>query len=145
MEVVTFEEGIRFGSDGNAERFFTRGWASPQDNPTLTWTVAHVAALSFRVPSTRSSVRVEVQCLPFLGNGAVQHQEGTLYINGLWFGFIKSSSPELHTFELPRDALAARGNLLSVVIPTAISPAGLGISEDTRLLGFAFETISFKA
>ncbi|MFO1151918.1 MAG: hypothetical protein U1E62_26365 [Alsobacter sp.] len=144
MELLSFQDGISFGTQGNASSYFLRGWASPQDHEILTWTVERVAQLQFRAPGGRGPTGCTVRVLPFLGNGAIPFQDANFYLNGLWFGFTRCTELGDVSFALPRDVFNPRQNILSVVIPTAASPASLGQSEDTRVLGLAFASIKFS-
>ena len=143
MEELSFDDGITFGTQGNAASYFLTGWASPQDHEILTWTVAPVAQLQFRTPGGPGPTNVTIRTLPFLGNGAIPFQDAQFYLNGLWFGFARCTGLGETSFALPRDIFNPRQNVLSIVVPTAASPASLGQSEDTRILGLAFASIKF--
>src|SRR4051794_18072095 len=103
MELLSFDDGISFGTQGNASSYFLTGWASPQDHEVLTWTVAPVAQLQFRSPGGRGPSSVSVRMLPFLANGAIAFQEAQFYLNGLWFGFVRCAELGETRFTLPRD------------------------------------------
>lgn len=144
MEMLRFSEGITFGARGNFSRFEPKGWGSPTDSPTLTWTTAYVSQLRFTVQPPRARQCVHVTLTPFLGDGKLQRQDVNFYMNGLWFGYMRVKERMVGEFLLLREMFSSRENLLSISIPEAASPVELGLGADQRLLGFAFEQITFQ-
>jgi hypothetical protein len=77
--------------------------------------------------------------------GKVENQQLFIFINGLFQGFHLFRDRETKAFPITRSAISSRSTLLSFVLPAAITPHSVGLSDDLRSLGLAFFSITFKS
>ena len=69
-------------------------------------------------------------------------QDLTVYLNGLWIGFIRAERPIALIARFPAAYLVHRENLLTFVMPNAACPREIGVGPDARRIGFAFQEIA---
>jgi hypothetical protein len=137
MQLLNFVTGIDFGAQGNLSEFSPSGF-SAQPDATSTWTEGPTAEILFRVPPLRNNVRFAIEAFPFLGDGALTQQQCWVFFNGLFTHFEHIRIPGELVFTVSRDLFNPRVNRLSFVLPDAVSPSDLGLTDDLRRLGLAF-------
>ena len=62
-------------------------------------------------------------------------QNAFIFMGGLFVGFFSSKGHAIRSFPITQGGISGRNTRLSIVIPTAVCPASLLISEDERELG----------
>jgi hypothetical protein len=148
---VTFEPAlldpagtvIDCSKNGNLDRFSLFGFASDGE---ASWTTVPEAGLQFRSPPVTRDVAFSILASPFApATVGIHHQPMHLYVNGRKVGSYTLSSEASITAKIP----SAIWNLRPVVtivfhLPSAISPAKLGLSGDHRILGWSIRSMSFK-
>jgi hypothetical protein len=109
------------------------------------WTQNEMAGFSVMMGSVPpdAHLHLHVNARPFTQAGHVDRQQFFVYLNGLFVGFRTLTKDELSEFPVPRNVLSPRGLRIEFVIPTALSPKSLGISQDIRKLGIAISDVSF--
>ena len=139
---MKYDEPITFGARGSAKTLSPEGFDFGDD--VTSWTVIQQCSLSVALPIPRQDITLEIDAFPFVTD-KIQAQQLFVYLNGLFVGF--HTFTDRHTLKCPiaRSAVSSRSTVLSLVIPTAVSPNSLGLSSDLRKLGLAFFSISFAS
>ena len=141
MQLLNFVTGIDFGAQGNFSEFSPSGFSALPDTNS-TWTEGPTAEILFRVPPLRNNVRFAVEVFPFLGDGALTQQQCWVFFNGLFTHFDTVRMSTELVFTISRDLFNPRVNRLSFVLPDAVSPSELGLTDDLRRLGLAFTKLT---
>jgi len=112
---------------------------------SYSWTQNETAGFSVMVASVPpdAALHLHVNARPFTQAGHMDRQQFFVFINGLFVGFRTLTKDEVSEFPVPRNLLSPRGLRIEFVIPTALSPKSLGISQDIRKLGIAISEVSF--
>jgi hypothetical protein len=95
----------------------------------------------------RTDVLLEIEAAPFIVRDLISIQHMFLFLGGSFIGFCALTGDAVRQFPVNRNAISggpARSTRLSLVIPTAVSPSSLGLSDDVRELGFHLSSITFK-
>jgi hypothetical protein len=140
----SYNEPITFGRDGSAKEFHASGVDFSEDGPQ-SWTVAPVAEFDLQFPFSRHDIVMELEASPFVVPDLVATQQTFIYVGGLFVGFLNIRGHAIRSFPLARSAVSGRTVRLSLVIPTAVSPATLCMSDDARELGLRLTFLVFKA
>ncbi len=141
-EVVSFKTG------GNAKNYQTLGWYGSEKSGT--WTHSGDAVLTMNLSSSKGldllgkDLRLSVTGIPFLSNDLPQISIQVICnekIVGEWFFANGDSLKELET--LISKEIIADNEVLEIVFrsPVSLSLKELGVSEDTRQLGFFIKDI----
>ena len=140
---ISYNEPITFGRHGIAQGLNCAGIDFSEDG-TQSWTSAPVAELEVQLPFARQDITLEIDGAPFLIASRLLVQHLYVFTGGLFTGFAKLSGHNVLTFPLNRSTLAGRSTRLALVIPTAVSPHALGLSQDERELGIRLNAITFR-
>jgi hypothetical protein len=140
---VNYNEPITFGRQGSASALNCEG-IDFSESGSQSWTCAPVAELDVQLPFARQDVTVELDASPFLVPDFVSAQNVFIYLGGLFVGFYILRGHMIRSFPVNRSVVSGRATRLALVIPTAISPNALHMSEDLRELGIYLSTITFK-
>lgn len=143
MEHLALNERIGFGFDGNAAPYLGAGWSTTTEHALMTWTSETTAEFRFRAAAPRNDKKIVIEFDAFTHGDAVREQQVWVYLNGWFVGFVKATGYCRTTFNLRSLQFATRGNVLSFVIPTAVSPSSVSLGEDARVLGICMKTIEF--
>lgn len=140
---INYNEPITFGSNGNAVGLNCNGIDFSEDGGR-SWTRTPVAEMDIQLPFARQDVEVELNASPFLVPGVVAAQNVFIFLGGLFVGYLTLTAHTIRSFPVNRGVVSGRSTRLSLVIPTAVSPQQLGLSEDLRQLGIYLTSITFK-
>ena len=140
---ISYNEPITFGRNGTARDLSCTGIDFSEDG-NQSWTSAPVAELDIQLPFARQDITLEINATPFLIDGHLTVQDVFVFTGGLFTGFAKLMGHNLLTFPLNRSTLSGRSTRLALVIPTAVSPRSLGLSQDERELGIYLRAITFR-
>jgi hypothetical protein len=141
---ITLNEPITFGRNGTAKDLNCNGVDFSEDG-NRSWTSAPVADFDLQLPFTKLDLLLRLEAAPFLIPDVVSVQNVFVFCGGLFVGYCSLSGHAVRTFPLSRNVISARTTRLSLVIPTAVSPNSLRISEDKRELGIYLSSIVFEA
>ena len=136
-------EPVKFG-DQSAEKYLWFGWSGPDTQSR--WTDAKEAAIVFRLTDLASG---NAHSLAIQLAGFVPHEHPQQRVNVLFNGVLIESflvveaSPISKTITLP-PTLLREDNDLTFELPDAMSPAALGLSNDTRPLAIAVYSLELK-
>lgn len=119
-----------------------RGWGKRETS--YRWTLGNVS--EFYVPdlASENALELSVSAGAFLAPGE-QNKTLTVQINGQQIGeLVFSSTPEKKSLEIPARISAAGFSRIDFLINDPKSPLSLGISGDSRKLGFCFYKIELQ-
>lgn len=139
---VNYNQPITFGSKGNALSLNCTGIDFSEDGEQ-SWTCAPVAELDIPLPFARQDVFLQVEASPFLVPEIVSIQNVFVFLSGLFAGFYALTGHTMRQFPVNRSVISGRTTRLALVIPTAVSPSKLRMSEDLRELGICLSSITF--
>lgn len=139
---VNYNEPITFGRQGSAVNLNCEGLDF--SDVSQSWTMAPVAELDVQLPFARQDVTVQLEASPFIVPDMVSVQNVFIFLGGLFVGFYVLSGHVIRSFPVNRSVVSGRATRMSLVIPTAVSPNSLNMSEDLRQLGIYLTSITFK-
>src|SRR5690242_4986357 len=139
---ISYNEPITFGRNGTARELNCTGIDFSEDG-NQSWTSAPVAEIDVQLPFARQDIALEITATPYLIDELVTVQDLFVFTGGLFTGFAKLAGHTVLTFPLNRSTLSGRSTRLALVIPTAVSPRALGLSQDERELGIYLNAITF--
>jgi hypothetical protein len=129
-----------------AEAYLGTGWNAPEAGPAgrFRWTEGSQAELSLDLPGPRRRI-LRARLDPFLEPGRLPRQRVHVLLDGRPIARLWLAEPEtrLHSMAIPEPECQGRA-ALTLLLPDARSPAALGLSDDTRRLGLAFESLGFE-
>lgn len=139
--LASYEWGkvINFGIRGNAGAYCASGWSEPE--PGLVWTNSINSRLSFSITPPTSNITLVLNCSPFIARGIVNQQELHLYVNFMRLDLISVTHEAPVEVVIPKHIFAHPECHIDFYIPTARSPAELGLNPDIRCLGFAMSRL----
>lgn len=126
---------IDFARTGYPERYFTRGWSSPESWGT--WTNGEIAELRLQPTKPHGALELVTEARAFVGP-SLPAQVVDVMVNGNAVAQLTFESPDAveKRLRLPLSAVKPEGDIiLTFRVPTAKSPAELGMSSDPRQLG----------
>jgi hypothetical protein len=133
---VRFQPAVRlvFGVGGNALPALHDGWAAAEDG--FCWTLGGGASLDVRLPSGEGAVFLELALNPF-AYPVGRARRLTVRVNGVVVGEDALVGEGTVGYAVPH-GLVPDGGLMEVALlhAPARSPAEVGLSGDTRRLGF---------
>ena len=138
-------EWLSFGAQGSATKLikYSSGIDLSED-AQHSWTERPVVEIGFELPIVSQNLRIEILANPYIIPGQIEEQHITFYIGGLFSTFERRRERGTLVVPIPPNMAPVRVARMSLVIPTARSPASLGISDDQRELGLMLETIAFR-
>lgn len=140
---ISYNEPITFGRYGTAQELGCTGIDFSEEG-SQSWTSAPVAEIDVQLPFARQEIALEIEATPFLIDERVTVQDLFVFAGGLFTGFVKLTGHRVLNFALNRSTMSGRSTRLSLVIPTAVSPRSLGLSQDQRELGIYLNAITFR-
>jgi hypothetical protein len=140
---ISYNEPITFGREGTAKSLVCVGIDFTEEG-FQSWTSAPVAELDIQLPPARHDVQLELNLAPFIVPDVVSTQQLFAFIGGLFVGYCNVSRPDVASFSVVRNIMSGRVIRMSLVLPNAVSPSSLGMSEDMRELGIYLSSIVFK-
>jgi hypothetical protein len=141
-QTLEYGEVISFGTHGTISRFETKG-LDLNDGDHHSWTMTSLAEIHFGLRLPQEKVELRFEAAPFL-QASITSQQLFIYLNGLFVSFLDIKERETFSILVDRAMISSRQNRLCFVVPTAISPQVLGISDDRRQLGIVFTSLSFR-
>jgi len=141
---ISYNEPITFGRQGTAQGLSCTGIDFSEDG-NQSWTSAPVSEMDIQLPFARQDIALEISATPYLIEELVAVQDLFVFTGGLFTGYAKLTGHTVLTFPLNRSTLSGRSTRLSLVIPTAVSPRALGLSQDERELGIYLSAITFRS
>ncbi len=139
---ISYNEPITFGMQGTAATLNCEG--IDFSDVSQSWTYAPTAEMDVQLPFARQDVMVEVEATPFLVPDVVSAQNVFIFLGGLFVAYYTLRGHIVRSFPVNRSVISGRATRLSLVIPTAVSPKALDMSEDLRELGIYLTSITFK-
>jgi len=134
--------GIYFGERGNAAQYQQEGWFGP--DKVFTRTKGKSAELLITIPKSKTDIIMYAEIDPFVVPGKLEKQRVTIYINDRKAGEWIVSGPGEYNVTIPHDYLEGCELKISLELPDAASPADLGVSSDSRILGLGVRTIKIS-
>ncbi|HSH40002.1 MAG TPA: hypothetical protein VK993_14610 [Chthoniobacterales bacterium] len=139
-EAYTLGSVLRFGSDGEVERFLVRGWSNPE--PGWRWTEGKAAVIELKVPPTQAPLTIRARMSGVANPPELPFQPTEVFANGKQIA--RWEVAELADFQatIPAEIAAGGGPLLlEFRIPKAVSPKELGLGDDPRALGLCWHEL----
>ncbi len=135
---------VDFSADGNAAGFERQGFSDAELGGT--WSIGSGCRLVVPRPEALcGGFWLEVQGTGLVAPPHLVSRPFRVSINGTGLLDVSIDAATILHFEVPADVLSARRELELVFDhPCCPSPHSLGLSEDTRPLGFMFATISLR-
>ena len=133
---------IQFGSSGDYKLWAGDGWHHDPDDKQHTW-ADHVAKMRLMLEYTRDDVQLELDVIPVGARGV--EQQLYVFINGAFVAFWTVSEASTKIARIEARFLEAGDCLFSFVTPNAIRPKEVGISQDERVIGLAFRSMSLTS
>jgi hypothetical protein len=134
--------GIYFGERGNAHQYQREGWFGPDKG--FTRTEGKSAELLIAIPKPKADIIMYAEIEPFVVPGKLEKQRVTIYINDRKAGEWIVTAPGEYNLTIPQDYLNGCELKMSFELPDAVSPADLGVSNDSRILGLGVRTIKIS-
>ncbi len=105
------------------------------------WTCSREVRIPLKVSGSMEDSFLALHCSPF-GAPFVKEQPCTMLLNNRMIGRISVGGEIKQIFRIPRQAFGRDGyNILTLLLPGAISPRALKISNDRRLLGLLLKSL----
>ena len=134
---------IDFRKGGNNDLYLREGWSGQEQ--THRWTTGMQSALALPPPRPEYDGIVEILLWPFTAGPWLTTQDLRVLVNGMELANLSIQRQSFLKFAIPRTAfLESVPTVIRFFHPNAQSPAILGISKDTRLLGFAFKRFTIR-
>ena len=140
---LVYNVPITFGRAGGARALNCSGIDFSED-VGRSWTWAPVAELDCQLPLARQDIAMELSASPFLVPDVLSVQRVYIFLGGQFIGYFALKGHAIRSFPVSRSLASGRLARLSLVIPDAVSPHSLGISEDKRELGICLTSITFR-
>jgi hypothetical protein len=143
---LKFGEPVHFGLKTSGHRYLTSGFSFPEK--AFCWTDGKIAQISLRLPPAESDLKLNIKALRFAPPSLGAEQYVDVLFNGeqiaRWNISEKNKSGIYSA--LIKQSLAKTGGIseLEFKFSKRLSPADLGISPDSRLLGLALQEISLS-
>lgn len=131
---------IQFGDGGNAEQYQGQGWSGPEKG--FTWTDGKSASLVIPVNRPQSDLILKAVLTPFISS-KVDKQKVNVYINGEKLGKWDIASAGEYEITIPESYITSSLKI-DFELPDASSPSESNISNDTRILGIAVQSITLS-
>lgn len=140
---INYNELITFGQSGTAKDLNCVGLDFSEEG-NQSWTNGPFVEMDIQLPFVRQDVIFQLQATPFIVPEAVSIQKVFIFLGGLFIGYSHFTNHDVKEFRVNRSVVSARSMRLSMIIPTAVSPASLSLSEDMRELGIYLTSIVFR-
>jgi hypothetical protein len=139
--VTPYEWGkvINFGLRGNATSYCKSGWSDPEAG--LIWTNGINSRLVMSIVPPTADITLVINCSPFTAKGVIEEQELHLYVNFLRVDFQTIAGEKTLELSIPKHVFSEPLCTIDLYIPSARSPAELGLNPDIRRLGLAISRL----
>lgn len=137
---------IKFGKDQQSLDYTISGWSNPDDR--FVWSDGERATIAFSMNRSNSTyMNLQISAVPFIFKQKQEKQRITVYFNQHNLGDYSFIQPQLQNIEftVPPGSLNDQIQYLTFSFPDAISPAELGISDDSRKLAIALSSFNLTA
>jgi hypothetical protein len=126
-----------------SDQYLWYGWSGRE--ACCRWSNAGRAAIAFSADKFGFN-KLLMKIGPFLEPGRVDEQRVLVELNGRHLATLelKEREARVYSIEFPQ-ALLRDENVMSLLLPDAVSPASLKISDDARRLGINLEWLEMKA
>lgn len=141
---VNYNEPLTFGRNGTVQSLETTG-LDFSENDSQSWTIAPVVNIELPLAYQRGGIVMDIEATPFIFPDKVPLQNAFIFMGGLFVGFFSLKGHAIRSFPIAQGGISGRNARLSIVIPTAVSPASLLISEDERELGLHLSSLFFRS
>ena len=136
--IYKYGSEIRFGKGGNAHHYQVYGWSGPEEG--FTWTEGLNASLLIPVETPDTDLVLKAKVSPFISNN-LTNQRVIISVSDGKLGEWNVTTNGGYEIKIPKKYITGSSLLLRFELPDACSPAQLGVSEDRRRLGIAFQSI----
>ncbi len=134
---------IDFGGSGNSQDYSVLGISEPSSTDYV-WSTKQRVDVYFSTFASTADVSIQLDVIPFLGNGQIQSQDVSISLNGHKLLATTVRVADKIEVIVPSKIWAERQSaVLSLYFPQAVSPASLGLSPDPRLLALGIKSITF--
>jgi len=146
LPVVTGPVVIDFDNDAGSGPYLTDGWSGPETWGR--WSSSAKADIEFRLDRNRH-FSIETMIQPVLSNERPQ-QTVTIIANGCSvaegsFSFPADVEAKEISGEVPESCVPADGRVrLEIATDQVVSPKGIGVGEDDRMIGFGVRQLKIE-
>ena len=141
---ISYDRAITFGLEGSAQEFKPTGIDFSESGPQ-SWTIASVVEMDLQFPFNRNDIVMELEATPFIVPDEVPVQQAIIFLGGLFVGFFSAKGHVTRSFAIARSTIYRQSTRLTMVIPTAASPASLLTGDDERELGLRLTSLVFRS
>ena len=128
---IDYNQEFLFNQNSFSIKYLGKGFSNPEDN--YTWTDQETAEINIPISLTKTNIKFIIR-----GKKFTPKQNVEIIINNRSYGNIKDNN----NFIIKNDELLGKNNLnIKLIISKPYSPKELGISDDSRTLGFALIAI----
>ncbi|NCD23590.1 MAG: hypothetical protein EOL90_11730 [Spartobacteria bacterium] len=112
----------------------------------IVWSTHSYASLRIPLRTTSSDLQVVFTWMPFLVPNLLDAQEVSVYVNGKHYQDMRLTQAEYTEcrIDVPQELAAGFELQIAFRIPTAASPATLGVGADLRPLGVALKSLAIE-
>ncbi len=133
--MITTAARLVFGTGGDALPFQKQGWAKPEENHT--WCMGPEAGLELHLHPGEGDLLLEFTLRPFMLPPYLVRQRLAVLVNGTPVGEAVAQDESALAFRIPRALIGNAAKLeITLRCPDAVSPAGLRMNSDPRMLAF---------
>lgn len=132
---------IQFGSAGDYKLWAGDGWHHDANDAKHTW-AAHVAKLRLILEYTKDDLSLEIDVIPLRARSV--EQELFVFLNGAFVAYWPVTEPSIKHARIEAGFLRAQECLFTFLSPRALCPRDAGISQDERVMGLAFRSLSLS-
>jgi hypothetical protein len=132
---------MRFGAIGDYKLWAGEGWHHDANEKGHVW-AGPTAKLRLMLEYPKNDILLQVDVIPVQAAGV--DQELFVFLNGTFVAFWNVASATEKSARIESNFFASGENLLTFVAPKAMCPRERGISNDQRILGVAFRSLSLS-
>jgi hypothetical protein len=133
---------VQFGASGDYKLWAADGWHHDVNDREHTW-ASHLAKLRVMLEFTNNDLLLEVDVIPLRARGV--DQELFVFMNGAFVAYWPVAQSGVRKARIESTFLGARDSVISLLMPKALCPRDVGVSNDERTLGLAFRSLSISA
>ena len=138
-----FNQTINFKNNGNMSQLLDEGWSHPESSHI--WSEGKKSSLNFHTQLPKCNLTVALTVSPFYLEGKMKPQELKIVVNGKQLLSTILTTQKTLNFHIPIDIWNLKSpTTIEFLHPNSISPQELGVSQDSRELGFAFQKMIIK-
>lgn len=133
---------VQFGASGDYKLWAADGWHHDANDREHTW-ANHLAKLRVMLEFTNTDLLLEVDVIPLTVRGV--NQELFVFMNGAFVAYWPVAQSGIKKARIESSLLGARESVIALLMPNALCPRDVGVSNDERTLGLAFRSLSISA